>query len=192
MLRIELRNVVKSYQDRLILSIDELRIYAQERVGIVGLNGSGKTTLLNIIAGHLRPDEGTVKIYGEHSYITQLTGPGEITEEIQRGLAHKLHLPETYGEHLSGGEKTRYRIAEAFSKPGDVILADEPTTNLDLEGIQLVEARLQQFPGAVLMVSHDRELLDKLCTKILEIEAGEIRLYNGNYSGYLRQKEQDR
>lgn len=192
MLRVELVNVVKYYQDRLILKIDELRLYDREVIGIVGCNGSGKTTLLNIISGQLAPDEGTVKVNGDFSYITQYDCPGLRLMQLDPAAAGRFKLSDSWEPSLSGGENTRFKLAAAFSKNGAIILADEPTANLDLAGIQLLEESLKQYPGTVLLVSHDRELLDKLCDRILELEDGQAKLYPGNYTSYVEQKEQER
>ncbi len=192
MLRLELKNVVKYFQDRLILNISDLRIYDKEVVGIVGNNGSGKTTLLNIMSGQIRPDEGSVKVRGNHAYITQFDWDKNGTEQIDRAVAGRFNLPDRYEEFMSGGEKTRFKIAAVFSGGSDIIFADEPTANLDLSGIQLFEDTIKGFNGTVILVSHDRELLDKFCHKIFEIEDGQVTQYTGNYSNYVDQKEQAR
>ena len=189
MLLISAINVKKYYGDRLILGFEELRVYNKDRIGIVGLNGVGKTTLMGILAGVVLPDEGYVKRFADHSYITQLGLPDENADD---------HLEKVFGvkdkevSYLSGGEVTRKKIAAMLGKKSDILFADEPTCNLDLDGIMLVEKKLNEFDGALLLISHDRELLDKLCTRIIEIEDGELTHYTGNYSAYMQQKEVDR
>lgn len=189
MLLISAINVKKYYGDRLILGFEELRVYNNDRIGIVGLNGAGKTTLMGILAGVVLPDEGYVKRFADHSYITQLGLPEENSDD---------HLEKIFGvkdqevSHLSGGEVTRKKIAAMLGKKSGILFADEPTCNLDLDGIVLVEKKLTEFDGALILISHDRELLDKLCTRIIEIEDGELTHYTGNYSAYMQQKEVDR
>lgn len=190
MLLVECRNLKKSYGDRLILDIENLCIYDQDRIGIVGVNGAGKTTLLNLLTRRIEPDEGWVKLYGKCSYISQLEPPEE--EIIQQEMASKFKVPQTYRESMSGGEKTRFKLAASLSQNNAIIFADEPTSNMDIEGIQLVENSLAEFSGALVLISHDRDLLDSLCTKIIEIEGEKIKTYSGNYSDYIKQKTEER
>jgi macrolide transport system ATP-binding/permease protein len=190
MLLVECRNLKKSYGDRLILDIENLCIYDQDRIGIVGLNGAGKTTLLNLLSQRIEPDEGWVKLYGKCSYISQLEPPEEKT--IQQEMASKFKVHRTYRESMSGGEKTRFKLAASLNHNNAIIFADEPTSNMDIEGIQLVENSLAKFSGALVLISHDRDLLDSLCTKIIEIEGGRIKTFSGNYSKYIRQKTGER
>ena len=190
MLLVECRNLKKSYGDRLILDIENLCIYDQDRIGIVGVNGAGKTTLLNLLSQRIEPDEGWVKLYGKCSCISQLEPPEE--ETIQQEMASKFKVPPIYRESMSGGEKTRFKLATSLSKNNAIIFADEPTSNMDIEGIQLVEDSLAEFSGALVLISHDRDLLDSLCSKIIEIEDGKIKSYSGNYSEYIKQKTKER
>lgn len=187
---VECRNLKKSYGDRLILDIENLCIYEQDRIGVVGVNGAGKTTLLNLLSQRIEPDEGWVKLYGKCSYISQLEPPED--ETIQLEMASKFKVPQTYRESMSGGEKTRFKLAASISQNNAVIFADEPTSNMDIEGIELVENFLAEFSGALVLISHDRDLLDSLCTKIIEIEEGKIKTYSGNYSAYIKQKTEER
>lgn len=192
MLLLELQDVVKYFGERLIIKIKELKVYDNDRIGIVGLNGSGKTTLLNILSGKISSDAGWVKSYGSIAYIEQLEAEGLNRWEIDEALASKFGLPEVYRESLSGGEKTKYKIATALSKRASLLLADEPTANLDMDSIKLLEEELKEYNGAILLVSHDRELLDNLCNKIWELEDGQVKVYAGNYSDYLEQKALER
>jgi len=189
MLLVECRNLKKSYGDRLILDIENLCIYDHDRIGIVGVNGAGKTTLLNLLSKRIEPDEGWVKLYGRCSYISQLEPPQEAI--IQPEIASKFQVHQTYRESMSGGEKTRFKLAAGLSHNNAIIFADEPTSNMDIEGIQLVESSLATFAGALVLISHDRDLLDSLCTKIIEIERGKIKTYSGNYSKYIKQKTEE-
>jgi len=190
MLLVECRNLKKSFGDRLILDIENLCIYDQDRIGIVGVNGSGKTTLLKLLSQKIEPDEGWVKLHGKCSYISQLEPPEE--ETIPQEMASRFRVPQTYRESMSGGEKTRFKLAASLSQNNAIIFADEPTSNMDIEGIELVENSLAEFSGALVLISHDRDLLDRLCTKIIEIEGGKIKTYSGNYSEYVKQKTEER
>lgn len=187
MLVLEINNLKKYYGIRQILDIKDLKIYEKDKIGIVGLNGSGKTTLLNLISKEIKPDEGFVKTIGNISYIRQL-------EDTDKKMADGKYISE-FGlknkkeDFMSGGEITRLKIAKSLSENPALILADEPTSNLDFEGIDKFTNNLSNFDGALLLISHDRDLLDKVCNKILEIEDGHIKIYEGNYSDYKEQKK---
>ena len=191
MLLIEASNIRKYFSDRLIISIDNLKIYMEDRIGIVGANGAGKTTFMNILSGRLKPDEGTVQLYGQHAYITQLQEPETEPAGVQLDgqIAKELGVSQAVGAFMSGGEKTRMKIARGLSEESVILFADEPTSNLDINAIGVLEKRLSEYRGALLIVSHDRMLLDKLCSRIFEVADGGIRVYNGNYSDYRRQKK---
>lgn len=188
MLSIEAVKLKKYYGDRLIFAIDELKIYDRECVGIVGLNGAGKTTLLNILSGFDPVYEGTVKIYGPCSYITQFAGVDN--REIAPGIIGRLGIKNSNIETMSGGEKTRLKIACQINSDSKILIADEPTSSLDISGVRLLEKELSEYQGVILLVTHDRRLMDALCTRILEIEEGTVNQYSGNYSDYKRQKEE--
>ena len=189
MLMLEIRNIKKYYGDRLILDIQDFKAYDGERIGIVGANGAGKTTFLDIVSGRNTPDEGTVRRYGELSYITQLEL--EADSEVDGRMAKEFGLDYSSLDTASGGEKTRFKIASGLSGSSNILLADEPTSNLDIQGIELLETKLSSYNGLLILVSHDRELLDKLCNKIIEVEGGRLKQYNGSYSQYRQQKEQE-
>jgi macrolide transport system ATP-binding/permease protein len=189
LLLLELKNIVKSVGDRCLFKIDDLKVYSKERIGIVGSNGVGKTTLLKIMAGLMQPDEGKAVQYRCPAYIAQLDGSYEQEDGMNPGLAHEFQIGMQYEKTMSGGEKTRYRLALALSKDTAFLLADEPTANLDIKGTELVQQKLQDFQGAFVIVSHDRELLDMVCTSIWEIQEEEIKVYTGNYRQYLAEKE---
>ncbi|MEW8973184.1 MAG: ribosomal protection-like ABC-F family protein [Tissierellaceae bacterium] len=186
MLLIECNNIKKYYGDRLILDVEDLKIYDGDRIGIVGVNGVGKTTLINLLSQRLDPDEGFIRLHGIYSYVSQLDSPEGM--DIDGEMASKFNIPNRWNEDMSGGEKTRFKLAEAFIENNPILFADEPTSNLDMEGIELIGERLQEFKGALLLISHDRSLLDILCNKILEIEHETIKIYTGNYSDYYEQK----
>ena len=189
MLLLEINGIKKYYGDRLILDIKDFKAYYGERIGIVGANGTGKTTLLDIIAGRNMPEEGSIRLYGEISYITQLDI--EAASEVDGRMAKEFELCFNNLDTASGGEKTRFKIASSLSENNSILLADEPTSNLDIQGIELLEKKLAGYKGLILIVSHDRELLDKLCSKIVEIEGGELKQYSGSYSQYKLQKEME-
>ncbi|NLM13119.1 MAG: ABC-F type ribosomal protection protein [Epulopiscium sp.] len=189
MLLLEAKNIKKYFGDRLILDIEGLNIYSEDRIGIVGVNGAGKTTLINLLSKKLEPDEGWVKLYGNYAYISQLEEPDFKT--ISDEMASKFGVPTIWNTYMSGGEKTRFKLALALETQSALIFADEPTSNVDMEGIELMEKRFDEYNGALLLISHDRDFLDKLCNKILEIEHGKIKIYNGNYSDYVFQKKQE-
>lgn len=190
MLMLEISNVKKHYGDRLILDIKDFKAYYGERIGIVGANGAGKTTFLDIIAGRLMPEDGSVKHYGELAYITQLDLKAD--SEVDNRMAKEFRLDFNSLDTASGGEKTRFKIASSLSRSSSILLADEPTSNLDIQGIELLEEKLAAYSGLLLIVSHDRELLDRLCSKIIEVEGGGLKQYCGSYSQYRQQKEQER
>lgn len=179
-------NIKKSYGDRVIVQFDDLKIYHGERIGIVGANGAGKTTLLDLLSGRLSPDEGRLALCAGHSYIGQEGDPGS---DPDRKLAREFRVSNVSGSRASGGEKTRLKIAAGFEENAGILFADEPTANLDLDGIRLLEDKLASFRGAMLLVSHDRELLDRLCSKIIEIRDARLQVFQGGYSDYLRQRE---
>lgn len=190
MLLVECSNVKKSFGDRLILDVENFKIYSEDRIGIVGVNGAGKTTLINILCQRLQPDEGWVKLYGRYSYISQLEEEENVS--ISNEMASRFSVESIWNKNMSGGEKTRFKLAHALSKNSLLIFADEPTSNVDIEGIELMEKKFEEYKGALILISHDRSFLDKLCNKILEIEDGRIKIYNGNYSDYAAQKVQER
>ena len=168
MVLLEAKNIKHYIKDRLLLKIDELKIEHNDRIGLVGVNGSGKTTLLNILAEKFIPDEGTITPYAQ----------SEILPQLKKTDAAK-----------SGGEITQEYIQQTLNSAPALLLADEPTTNLDTDHIEWVEKKLKRWQGAFVLVSHDREFLDALCSVIWELEDGEITEYKGNYSDYLKQKE---
>ena len=190
MLIIESGNIKKFYGDRLVLDIDKLNIYSEDRIGVVGINGAGKTTLINILSKRIDPDEGWVKLRGKTEYISQLDEPE--VYEISSEMASKFGVHRLWNENMSGGEKTRFKIAKALENESILIFADEPTSNMDIEGIELAEKMLTEYKGGLIIISHDRSFLDKLCNKIIELEGGKIKIYEGNYSDYSRQKLHDK
>lgn len=200
MLLLEGVNIKKFYGDRQILGFDELRIYSGDRIGVTGLNGAGKTTLLDILSGELEPDEGCVKAYCPVGYIRQFdqSGTDEMDPARQEISGTEIRLLKEFDidsklgrAALSGGERTRLKIAGAFGSGSVLLFADEPTSNLDYKGIELLRQKLQAVESFV-MISHDRSLLDDLCNKIIEVKDGGIRIFNGNFSFYRQRCEMER
>jgi ATP-binding cassette subfamily F protein uup len=182
--------------------------------GVIGRNGVGKTTLLRICLGERLPDEGTVKI-GKRvifNYIDQarmqLDGTGTVLDEISEGnetvlfgeqhlsarsyLRRFLFADERVNEpvsRLSGGERARLMLAKVLRRGGNVLVLDEPTNDLDLPSLRMLEEALADFDGTVLVVSHDRYFLDRICDQIVAFEQGRLFVQPGNYSYYLEKKK---
>lgn len=187
-LLLEANGIVVEFGVRRVLDIDKISVYDGERIGLIGENGAGKTTLLDVLAGERVPDAGSVARYGEMAMIRQL-GDGETAENAE--MRSRFDAQEAR-EGLSGGERTRRRIAFALSQRAPLLLADEPTTDLDAEGVQELKDELMRYEGAILLVSHDRDLLDALCTRILHLEDGKMTDFPGNYSDYRAELERRR
>ncbi|WP_238544964.1 ATP-binding cassette domain-containing protein [Geomicrobium sp. JCM 19039] len=179
------RQLSKNYEGQEVFSVDSLYVYEGDRIGVVGDNGAGKSTLLSILAGELKEDSGTVERYGNAVYIPQLN-EGDAQPDAR--LASLWRVPEDETE-MSGGERTRKKIASAFGQEADVIIADEPTSHLDIQGIEGLERTLKMHRGAVLLTSHDKQLLNEVCTTIWEIENQTVTMYEGNYDAYQQQKQ---
>src|SRR5882672_4330032 len=183
--------------------------------GILGRNGVGKTTLLRICLGERPPDEGTIKIGKKavFNYIDQarmqLDGTGSVLQEISRGsetvlfgnqqlsarsyLRRFLFADERVNEpvsRLSGGERARLMLAKVLRRGGNVLVIDEPTNDLDLPSLRMLEEALADFDGTVLVVSHDRYLLDRICDQIIAFEEDGLFVQPGNYSYYLEKKKE--
>lgn len=189
MMLIECKNIKKYYGDRLIFNIEDLKVYSEDRIGLVGTNGEGKTTLLNILAGIDSEYEGSIKTYGDFSIIEQLDK--EEQGSINSEAAKAFGVNTKWNTNLSGGEKSRFKLAKGFHENSNMIIADEPTSNLDIEGVELLEKKFKEYKGAFIIVSHDREFLDRLCNKIFDLNKGQIKEYKGNYSDYREQKNQE-
>ena len=183
----ELENIELNYLDKTILEIERLAVHQFDRIGIVGKNGAGKSTLLKLLAGIVQPSSGIVKRHVDFAYFDQLITPEE--SEIDYDLKGKLAIPETELGNFSGGEETRLKLAQVFSNYHEARLIDEPTTHLDADGSQFFIEELMYYYGALVLVSHDRYVLDQFVTKIWEVEKGTVTEYPGNYTEYVRQKE---
>ena len=150
----------------------------KEKAAIVGVNGSGKTTLLRCILGIEEADEGSIAFSKEKKmdYLAQQHADIETENEDY--------------DTLSGGQKTRKRLEEILQEKPDLLILDEPTNHLDIGSIQWLEKVLKRYDGAVLLVSHDRYFLDRIVTKVIDLERGKVRMYQGNYSAYAEKKRQ--
>lgn len=169
---LQISHLSKSYQGQYVLKDITFSISDGERVAIVGKNGSGKSTLLKIIAGLEKGDSGTVSI------------PGGMT------TGYIPQVPDDdVSSKLSSGQKTKAYLAKLVRTQPDLLLLDEPTNHLDLEGLEWLENYVTHYHGAILFVSHDRMFLDRIATKILELENGDISVYGGNYSFYRQEKD---
>ncbi|CAH1209478.1 Nucleotide-binding protein ExpZ [Paenibacillus plantiphilus] len=192
--------------DRLLFEQTERwQVGAGDRVGIVGANGAGKSTLLAVLAGRLEPDRGSVNRRGSFTEMLQLTGgrgdaaviglnsdEAAMTAQSELEMDKRWRANEPLGSKelatSSGGEITRGRIAALFGSGAELIIADEPTSHLDQVGIIRLQQAFKAYNGAVVFVSHDRDLLDAVCTSILEIDEGKLTVYQGGYKDYQEQK----
>ena len=180
-------HIVKYFGERKILEFEKLTVYEGDHIGIVGVNGVGKTTLLNILSGELTPDEGSVIRKVPVSYFKQFR---ERVAQVDPQKCRKLGLSGKLSrEHLSGGEMTRLGLA-AMNKDSLLTFADEPTANLDADGVELCCQMLEQC-STLLLISHDRAVLNRLCTRIIEVKDGHLHFYTGNFTAYHEQREQD-
>ncbi len=175
MSKIKLINVSKSFGEKKLFEIDNLEILEGQKIGIVGKNGTGKSTFLNIIANKIQPDTGKIETKGKISYINQLD-----------------NIEENRFSKISGGEKMLEIIKNKIKENPDILLADEPSTNLDIFNVQYLIKQLKEYKGILLIISHDRSVLDNICDYIIEIENGCIKKYKGNYTDYKMQKNMEK
>ncbi|WP_283609421.1 ribosomal protection-like ABC-F family protein [Faecalispora anaeroviscerum] len=187
MIILEVFNLKKYFGDRLILDLPRLTIYTGDKIGIVGENGAGKTTLMELLAGETEAEEGTVRQMCPISYLRQFSPEQADPTAIRRFLPSD----RLSHERLSGGEQTRLKLDNALSRANCLLMADEPTSNLDAAGNQLLTKQLKSVETLIL-ISHDRALLDAVCNRILEIHDGSVTEYAGNYSAYVKQNQQSR
>ncbi len=185
---LEANDIQVSFGDRLLLNVERLSIFDGERIGLIGENGMGKTTLMRVLAGELAPESGTVRRLSPAAMIRQ-QGDADAGGDAE---TRALFRARDTREGLSGGEMTRNRIAGALSARSGLLLADEPTTDLDQEGLALLRRKLSGFPGAVLLVSHDRALLREICTRIWYLEDGKITDFPGGYDAFMEERTRQR
>jgi len=209
----EARSISFAYGSQSIFSDFSTTIMRGDKIGIIGPNGAGKTTLLRVLLGQLPPQSGTIRLGTnlQIAYFDQLrqqldkdrsvqenVGDGYDTLQIDGRSRHVigylqdfLFSPErsrTAVRYLSGGERNRVLLARLFAKPANLIVLDEPTNDLDAETLELLEERLVQFEGTVLLVSHDRTFLNNVVTSTIAYEPGGFREYVGGYDDWLRQR----
>jgi ATP-binding cassette subfamily F protein uup len=208
----ELEGVAKRFGDRVVVRDVSTLITRGDRIGFIGPNGSGKTTLLRLIVGELEPDEGRVRrgtklevayfdqlraALDEEATLADTISPGADYVEIGGGRKHVISYlgdflfpPERARspvKSLSGGERNRLLLARLFSRPANVLVLDEPTNDLDIETLELLEQLLQEYAGTILLVSHDRAFLDNVATQTLAFEGdGRWKEYAGGYEDWLR------
>ncbi|MBB2182090.1 ABC-F family ATP-binding cassette domain-containing protein [Lachnospiraceae bacterium MD1] len=210
---IELSNISKGFGDRVLIKDFTYILLPGDRIGIIGPNGCGKSTLLNILTGILPPDEGTVEMgttiqlgyfsqeneYMDESlkvidyikdtaeYIQTSEGTATASQMCERFL---FNGPMQYTRiaKLSGGEKRRLYLLKVLMEAPNILVLDEPTNDLDIQTLTILEDYLETFPGIVVTVSHDRYFLDKMATRIFSFERGTIQQYEGNYSDYYEAK----
>lgn len=159
--------VKKRFGDKLILDIDNLEIYEGERIGLVGVNGSGKSTLINILVGNINAYEGNSFIDKSYSYINQFDESIEIENSK---IFKELCSQSEYNEYLSGGEKVRVALCKVILSDNNLLILDEPTNYLDISSMQVLEEALINTNKSLIIVSHDRAFINKVCNEILVIE----------------------
>jgi len=210
----ELTEVSKSVAGRALIARLSMRIMRGDRLGLIGPNGAGKTTLIRLILGQLPADEGSVRL-GTHLRIAyfdqlraQLDPEATLADMISPGSewievgGERKHVISYLGDFLfpaqrarspvrmlSGGERNRLLLARLFAQPANLIVLDEPTNDLDIESLELLEQRLQDYTGTLLLVSHDRRFLDNVVTQTVAAEGGGLwREYVGGYSDWIQQR----
>ncbi len=194
---VTLQNVVLRGNDRPLFDNLNLTISSGDRIGVVGINGAGKSTLLRLVAGSLTPDDGTVH-RGRGVRVGFLEqdpdfAPGSVRDAIGEGweaaaALDRLGMTGSLDQHtssLSGGQSKRVALAQVFATETDLLILDEPTNHLDLEAIEWLEQQIAAFAGAVVLVSHDRFLLDRVTTRMLEIDRGATYVHAGGYAAFL-------
>lgn len=208
----EMRSVTHGYNGQTLINNFKLKIMRGDRIGLIGNNGVGKSTLLKIILGIIKPDQGSVKhgtnlATGYFDQIKRELDPDKsVADNVGLGrdyikingkdrhiigyLRNFLFSPkraQSPVKALSGGERNRVSLAKLFTQPTNMMVLDEPTNDLDIEMLEVLEERLVQYDGTLLIVSHDREFLDNVVTSILVFEAdGSIQEYVGGYSDWVK------
>ena len=206
----DLINVSKSYGERKIINNFSGRIMRGDRVGLIGPNGAGKTTLLRLILGEIEPDSGTVRrgtkqqVAYFDQFRTALDPEAPLHEVISPGSdyvevgGHRTHVMSYLSDFLfspqrarspvkslSGGERNRLLLARLFARPANILVLDEPTNDLDIDTLELLESLLQDYQGTILLVSHDRSFLDNVVTQVIAAEGeGHWREFVGGYSDW--------
>ncbi len=215
---IEAENLAKSYEGRPIVRDVSIRILRGDRIGLVGPNGAGKTTLLSLLTGALAPDSGFIRLgsnlalasleqkrdslHPDTTLADALTGGGTDTlvingqpKNVIGYMTAFLFPPEkarTPLKVLSGGERARLMLARALARPSNLLVLDEPTNDLDLETLDVLQEMIDSYAGTVLLISHDRDFLDRIVDRVIVPEGnGKWRVYAGGYSDMLIQRGED-
>jgi ATP-binding cassette subfamily F protein uup len=215
---IEAKKISKSYGDQPVVRDFSIRIQRGDRIGIVGPNGAGKTTLLNLLTGALAPDSGSIRLGANLAMVTldqrregldpertlaetltdgsgDMVSVGESWKHVIGYMKDFLFTPEqarTPVARLSGGERGRLMLARALARPSNLLVLDEPTNDLDLETLDLLQEMLADYAGTVLLVSHDRDFLDRVVTSTLAWHGpGQWIEYAGGYSDMMAQRGSD-
>ena len=208
---VEAEGLAKSYGPKHVFSNGRFFIERGDRVALVGVNGAGKSTLIKLLTGAEAPTSGTVRLghnvvseYFAQDQYKVLDGDARMLDDISRAA---VKVPESElrsllgcflfsGDDvfkplgvLSGGERNRFALARILVSPSNFLLLDEPTNHLDMRAKDVLLDALDAFSGTVIFVSHDRYFIDRLATRVLEVENGTIMAYEGNYEDYLRKKE---
>ncbi len=214
---IDAKGITKSFGDRVVVTDFSLRVHRGDRIAIVGPNGAGKTTLLKMLTGQMPPDRGNVKLgmnlqmamldqnrsklHPDQSLAAAVTdGSGDTVmvagkpRHVMNYLQDFLFTPQqarTPVKVLSGGERARLLLAKLFATPSNFLVLDEPTNDLDLETLDLLEEVIADYQGTALIVSHDRDFLDRVASEIVMAEGdGRFSEYAGGYSDMLAQRGQ--
>lgn len=208
----ELEDVKKSYGDRTLINGFSTRILRGDRIGLLGPNGVGKTTLLKLILGELEPDSGTIQRgtnlniayfdqmreqLDEEATLADTISPGSEFVQIGNERKHVISYLEDFlfppqrsrspVKSLSGGERNRLLLARLFARPANVLVLDEPTNDLDIETLELLESLLQEFEGTLFLVSHDRAFLENTVTQVIAFEGnGILSEFGGGYDDWQR------
>jgi ATP-binding cassette subfamily F protein uup len=210
----EAADISKAFGPRTVVGHFSTRIVRGDRVGLIGPNGSGKTTLLRMLLGEVEPDTGTVRhganvqiayydqqreqldpertvfdTIGEGNDTVTVNGQTKHVNGYLREFLFPAERAQSPVKSLSGGERNRLLLARLFTRPANVLVFDEPTNDLDLETLELLEAELLEWPGTLLLVSHDRVFLDNVVTSTIVFEGdGRVQEYVGGYADWLRQR----
>ncbi|KHD87524.1 MAG: glycosyl transferase family 1 [Bdellovibrio sp. ArHS] len=200
-------------KEKLVFSGANALVKRMDRIAVVGVNGAGKSTLLKIIAGHAEPTDGAVTIgasinlgYFSQNSLDVLDPKATILDEVHArmpnaGLGFVRSLLGAFkfsGEEaekkisiLSGGEKSRVVLATILAQPVNLLILDEPTNHLDIKSREVLLEAIKNFPGTVMIVSHDRHFLREITTRVFEVDKNQIRIYEGNYEYYTHKKHQE-